>query len=80
MSAMEPTPRQALPTYEIERELAAAGYVRVAGVDEVGRGEALAVLGPTPYHRLSWAYLDDLPQWRHLKKSRPEIDGQLTLL
>src|ERR1700677_4249275 len=28
--------------------------------------EALARLGPTPYHRLSWSYLDDLPQWRHL--------------
>jgi ribonuclease HII len=233
MSAMEPTPQQALPTYEIERELAAAGHARVAGVDEVGRGawagpvvvcaaiakpgfpeppqgltdskrltpkrraeladilpgwveahgigaasheeidalgmtaalrlaaaraltamsappdvvlldgkhdyigrpwrvrcavradlrsvsvaaasviakvhrdrlmadlgtehadfawdenagypapahqKALAALGPTPYHRLSWAYLDDLPQWRHLKKTRPDIDGQLTLL
>lgn len=233
MSAMEPTPQQALPTYEIERDLAAAGHVRVAGVDEVGRGawagpvvacavipgngypeppagltdskrltpkrraeladilpgwvaahgigaasheeidalgmtaalrlaaaraltalsvppdvvlldgkhdyigrpwrvrcavkadlrsvsvaaasviakvhrdrlmaelsaehpdfawdenagypapahqKALAALGPTAYHRLSWAYLDDLPQWRHLKKTRPEIDGQLTLL
>ncbi|HEX4832187.1 MAG TPA: ribonuclease HII [Trebonia sp.] len=41
---------------------------------------ALAELGPTPYHRLSWAYLDDLPRWRHLKKSRPDPGGQLTLL
>lgn len=45
---------------------------------------ALEVRGPTPYHRLSWAYLDALPQWRHLKKARswadgnaPEIEGQL---
>ncbi|MET9255281.1 ribonuclease HII [Streptomyces sp. NPDC048182] len=45
---------------------------------------ALADRGPTPYHRLSWAYLDALPQWRHLKKVRsgvdgsvPETDGQL---
>jgi ribonuclease HII len=30
--------------------------------------EALARLGPTPYHRLSWSYLDGLPRWRHLKK------------
>jgi ribonuclease HII len=45
---------------------------------------ALEERGPTPYHRLSWAYLDALPQWRHLKKARsltdgsvPEIEGQL---
>lgn len=31
---------------------------------------ALRELGPTPYHRLSWAYLDALPAWRHLKKIR----------
>jgi ribonuclease HII len=42
--------------------------------------KALAALGPTPYHRLSWAYLDDLPQWQHLKKIRPDVEGQLTLL
>lgn len=40
--------------------------------------------GPTPYHRLSWSYLDALPRWRHLKKVRRseesmelEIGGQL---
>jgi len=27
-----------------------------------------------------WSYLDDLPQWRHLKKHRPDIEGQLSLL
>jgi ribonuclease HII len=42
--------------------------------------QALAVHGPTPYHRLSWSYLDDLPGWRHLKKHRPAIEGQLSLL
>ncbi|CAL9562655.1 Ribonuclease HII [Streptomyces sp. enrichment culture] len=31
---------------------------------------ALEELGPTPHHRLSWAYLDALPRWRHLKKVR----------
>ncbi|MFI6346217.1 ribonuclease HII [Streptomyces sp. NPDC050560] len=47
---------------------------------------ALAEWGPTPHHRLTWAYLDALPQWRHLKKPRtwaeggiPEIEGQLEL-
>ncbi|NDZ77464.1 ribonuclease HII [Streptomyces sp. SID10853] len=44
----------------------------------------LAERGPTPHHRLSWSYLDGLPQWRHLKKIRPlaeavalETGGQL---
>ncbi|MDJ0464334.1 ribonuclease HII [Streptomyces sp. H27-C3] len=31
---------------------------------------ALAERGPTSHHRLSWSYLDALPQWRHLKKIR----------
>jgi ribonuclease HII len=36
---------------------------------------ALAEWGPTPHHRLSWAYLDDLPAWRHLKKFREPLLG-----
>jgi ribonuclease HII len=51
-----------------------------AGYPSPAHQEALARLGPTPYHRLSWSYLDDLPQWRHLKKQRPDIEGQLSLL
>ena len=51
-----------------------AGYPAPAHV------EALTAHGPTPYHRLSWSYLDDLPEWRHLQVRRPEIEGQLTLL
>lgn len=31
---------------------------------------ALAQHGPTPHHRLSWAYLDALPRWKHLKRPR----------
>lgn len=45
---------------------------------------ALREQGPTPHHRLSWAYLDGLPRWRHLKRvrttpgpSEPEVGGQL---
>ncbi|MBL1100439.1 ribonuclease HII [Streptomyces coffeae] len=45
---------------------------------------ALRELGPTPHHRLSWAYLDGLPRWRHLKRVRIapepvglEAEGQL---
>jgi ribonuclease HII len=51
-----------------------------AGYPSPVHKEALAANGPTPYHRLSWSYLDDLPRWRHLKKQRPSIEGQLTLL
>jgi ribonuclease HII len=45
---------------------------------------ALLELGPTPHHRLSWAYLDGLPRWRHMKRVRTvpvtdplEDEGQL---
>lgn len=31
---------------------------------------ALRELGPTPYHRLSWAFMDGLPRWQHLKRTR----------
>jgi ribonuclease HII len=55
-------------------------FAENAGYPAPAHQDALARLGPTPYHRLSWSYLDDLPQWRHLKKPRPGIDGQLTLL
>jgi len=55
-------------------------FAENAGYPSPVHKEALAALGPTPYHRLSWAYLDELPRWRHLKKQRPDIEGQLTLL
>ena len=60
------------------------GFAANAGYPSPVHKAALAERGPTPYHRLSWAYLDALPQWRHLKKARswangrvPEIEGQL---
>jgi ribonuclease HII len=56
------------------------GFGENAGYPSPAHQEALAALGPTPHHRLSWSYLDDLPQWRHLKKHRPDIEGQLSLL
>ncbi len=37
---------------------------------------ALDEWGPTPHHRMSWAYLDNLPRWRHLKKVRV-VAGEL---
>ncbi len=55
-------------------------FAENAGYPSPAHQEALAALGPTPYHRLSWSYLDDLPQWRHLRKHRPDIEGQLSLM
>lgn len=37
---------------------------------------ALQALGPTPYHRLSWAFMDALPRWQHLKRTRIDPAGQ----
>jgi ribonuclease HII len=58
----------------------AFAFAENAGYPSPAHQLALAELGPTPYHRLSWSYLDDLPKWRHLKRVRPDIEGQLTLL
>jgi ribonuclease HII len=56
------------------------GFADNAGYPSPVHQEALARLGPTPHHRLSWSYLDDLPRWRHLRRQRPQIEGQLSLL
>jgi hypothetical protein len=40
---------------------------------------ALEEYGPTPLHRLSWAYLDTLPRWQHLKVTRLPAAEQLGL-
>ncbi|GII95610.1 ribonuclease HII [Sinosporangium siamense] len=57
------------------------GFADNAGYPSPVHQAALAELGPTPHHRLSWSYLDDLPQWRHLKKHRNSLagEGQLSL-
>ncbi|MCW2913406.1 MAG: Ribonuclease [Actinomycetia bacterium] len=58
------------------------GFEGNAGYPSPVHQQALAAFGPTRHHRLSWSYLDDLPQWKHLKKHRgPRAgEGQLTLL
>ena len=65
---------------ELGRPHAEFAFEENAGYPSPAHQRALASLGPTPYHRLSWSYLDDLPRWRHLKKTRPDIEGQLSLL
>jgi ribonuclease HII len=57
------------------------GFAENAGYPSPVHQEALARLGPTEHHRLSWSYLDDLPRWRHLKRHRdPSVgEGQASL-
>ncbi|GAA1901773.1 ribonuclease HII [Streptantibioticus ferralitis] len=59
---------------ELGMEYAAFGFADNAGYPSPVHRAALEAWGPTPYHRLSWAYLDSLPRWRHLKKVRQIID------
>ncbi|MBA0051972.1 ribonuclease HII [Streptomyces sp. AJS327] len=53
-------------------EHAAFAFQDNAGYPSPVHRAALEERGPTPHHRLSWAYLDDLPRWRHLKRTRSE--------
>ncbi|MFG3379588.1 ribonuclease HII [Streptomyces sp. NPDC047999] len=55
---------------ELGEEFGVFGFADNAGYPSPVHKAALAELGPTPHHRLSWAYLDGLPRWRHLKKAR----------
>ncbi|MFJ6635302.1 ribonuclease HII [Streptomyces sp. NPDC091376] len=62
-----------------ELGLDSGAYERFAFADNAGypspvHKAALEELGPTPYHRLSWAYLDAMPRWRHLKKIRISVE------
>lgn len=67
---------------ELGARYPAYGFAESAGYPSPAHRRALAEHGPTPHHRLSWSYLDDLPQWRHLRVRRdPDAgSGQLSLL
>jgi ribonuclease HII len=41
-----------------------------AGYPSPVHKSALQTLGPTPHHRMSWAFMDALPRWQHLKRVR----------
>lgn len=56
---------------ELGQEHSAFCFAENAGYPSPVHRVALDKWGPTPHHRLSWAYLDALPRWRHLKKVRP---------
>lgn len=44
------------------------GFERNAGYLSAAHRAALAEHGPTPHHRTSWKFMDDLPQWAHLRR------------
>ncbi|MER6997433.1 ribonuclease HII [Streptomyces sp. NPDC000410] len=60
---------------ELESVCEPYGFAHNAGYPSPVHKAALAELGPSPYHRLSWAYLDALPKWRHLKKVRVSAEA-----
>ncbi|PYC76928.1 ribonuclease HII [Streptomyces tateyamensis] len=65
---------------ELAPEFPGYAFEDNAGYPSPVHRAALEELGPTAHHRLSWAYLDALPRWRHLKRTRETGDGeQLTL-
>ncbi|QXJ26404.1 ribonuclease HII [Actinomadura graeca] len=66
----------------LDGECPGYGFAESAGYPSPVHQRALEESGPTPHHRLSWSYLDDLPRWRHLKKHRDPLagEGQLSLL
>jgi ribonuclease HII len=69
---------------ELAPEFPAFRFEDNAGYPSPAHRAALEEFGPTEHHRLSWSYLDALPKWSHLKRSRDPLgaaDGgeQLTL-
>lgn len=55
---------------EIGLDHADFGFAENVGYRSPVHRAALERWGPTPHHRLSWAFMDALPRWRHLKKVR----------
>ncbi|MGW2348815.1 ribonuclease HII [Actinacidiphila glaucinigra] len=60
---------------ELGVDYAPFGFEANAGYPSPVHRAALEELGPTPLHRLSWAYLDTLPRWQHLKKVRETVEA-----
>lgn len=49
------------------------GFDSNAGYPSPAHRAALAEWGPTPHHRMTWAYLEALPRWRHLRLPSPRL-------
>ncbi|MFD0684933.1 ribonuclease HII [Actinomadura fibrosa] len=67
---------------DLDTEFPGYGFADSAGYPSPVHQQALKESGPTPHHRMSWSYLDDLPRWRHLKRHRDPLagEGQLSLI
>ncbi|WP_017558532.1 ribonuclease HII [Nocardiopsis baichengensis] len=64
----------------LEEECPGYGFATAAGYPSPVHRAALSRQGPTPYHRVSWSFMDDLPDWSHLRKPKPGPAGQTALL
>lgn len=53
---------------ELAKDHTEFGFETNAGYPSPVHKAALQERGPTPHHRLSWAYMEALPRWRHLKR------------
>jgi ribonuclease HII len=59
---------------ELDPQYTPFAFADNAGYPSPVHRRALEEFGPTGHHRLSWAYLDALPRWQHLKKVREGLD------
>jgi ribonuclease HII len=60
---------------ELGAEYEPFAFAENAGYPSPVHRAALEELGPTVHHRLSWAYLDTMPRWQHLKRVREDVDA-----
>lgn len=64
---------------ELAPEYAEFAFEDNAGYPSPVHKAALQERGPTPYHRMSWAFMDGLPRWQHLKRVRHDPTEQIGL-
>lgn len=60
---------------DLDAQIPGYGLARNAGYLSAAHRTALADLGPTSEHRTSWRYMDDLPQWAHLRRGPGDPGG-----
>jgi ribonuclease HII len=61
---------------ELGADHADFGFADNAGYPSPVHKTALQAFGPTPHHRMSWAFMDALPRWQHLKRTRAVPDEE----
>lgn len=64
---------------ELGAEYAEFAFDDNAGYPSPAHRTALRERGPTPHHRVSWAFMDGLPRWQHLKRTRRDPTEQIGL-